>query len=297
MGVTFTARELFDYELFKPFFRKFCVFCTIYLFLQMFFWNAGRIYLPNVFDFGIIKPMYEQYSAAKYIKYLTAIGFGRFSSFFAEPAYYGIMMIINLIILVFDIYYPQGLSNEAKIETLFIILGIWVSTSTAAIVFVVAIVLVYFVKTNMSDKFLLIIVAVSVGMFLISSAESNILGSFFISKLTQMGESGRVGASYAELDNLSTLQLIFGVGMNNEGVITESLYFNVFTGLIIEYGVLGFSIFLLYLYKIYETSDNIALHILIIIYMAAMFQGGYLFNLYGILFLSIAQNLGYKKLF
>ena len=295
-GVTFTKKVLFDFSLFKPYYRKFCIICTAYLFLQMISWNGAHIYLPNLFSFGFLKPSYEQYSATAYINYLTDIGLGRFSSFFAEPAYYGILMIINLVIIFFDEYYPEGLSGRAKLESLFLIVGIWFSTSTAAIVFGIFIIAVYFVKTDMSDKFLLLLLSICIGGLLIFVSSTNTLTSFFVEKISTIGTSGRIGRSYAELIKLSPLQRIFGVGLSNEGIITETTYFNVFTGLIIEYGIFGFFFFLHYMYKIYRNVKSIALHVLIIIYLAAMFQGGYLFNLYGIVFFCVALNLRRKEL-
>lgn len=290
IGVTFTSKFLFDFEIFKPYYRKFCIVCTGYLFLQMLTWNCAHIYLPNLFEFGPIKPLYETYSASSYINYLSSLGFGRFSSFFAEPAYYSLMMAIGLILTLFDEFDIKKITSRIKIEAAIIILGVWLSTSTAGILFVCFIVVVCFIKTNMQNKFLLAFASISVGFLLFVYLSNSPLTTFFFNKVSTMDTSGRVGGSYYELKNLSFSQTLFGVGCANQGVVTSNTYMNVFAGLIMEYGVLGIICFLYYIFKMYIRVNSTALHVLVIVYLAAMSQGGYLFNLYGILIFTIALH-------
>ncbi len=292
LGVTFTASCLFDYSIFKAYYKKFCVVCTIYLFLQMLSWNIMHVYLPNLFDFGPLHPLYEQYSSAAYVNYLSAIGFGRFSSFFAEPAYYGIMIVVGLVIMLFD-EEPERTGNGVSPWVLLLMLGVWLSTSTASIVFVIFILAVYYFKTNITNKLLLFFIGISVAFLSLNIFTNTTLGGFFIDKMTTMGTSGRVGQSYSELSRLSWPQRLFGVGLGNINIVTESKYVNEFTGLMMEYGLTGFIAFLIYMVKLYKREKSTALHVLIVIYLAAMAQGGYLFNLYGILLFSIA--LSFKK--
>ncbi len=292
IGVTFTVKLFFDYTLFKIIYKKFCLFCTLYLFIQMISWNILRFYLPNIFNFGPLKPLYDQYSAESYVNYLSAIGFGRFSSFFAEPAYYGILMIISLVIILFDEYEKEELPSKYKVYAILLILGIWCSTSTASIIFVMFVICAYFYKSNIKDKAIILLLVVVVGMVMLSKGKDNPLTSFFITKVTTMNDSGRVGGSYEELLKLNFLQMLFGVGMSNEAVITDTSYFNAITGIIVEYGIIGFIIFISYLINMYFKSKSCSLHVLMIIYVAAMSQGGYLFNLYGILIFSLIQNIG-----
>lgn len=299
LGVTFTSKLFFDYSLFKYIYKKFCIICTVYLFIQMISWNTLHVYLPNLFNIGFFKPLYEQYSAESYVTYLSAIGFGRFSSFLAEPSYYGILMVISLVILLFDEFENKELPIKYQMYVLTLILGIWISTSTASILFVAFIILVYFIKIKASKKLivLLIVLPVIIGTVLMAKNNhySNPITSFFFDKVTTMGTSGRVGGSYQELNQLNPLQKLFGVGLSNEGVVTHSSYFNAITGLLMEYGFIGFLLFVLYLLKMYFSKKSIALHVLMIIYFAAMAQGGYLFNLYGILLFSIMQKFDDKS--
>ena len=292
MGVIFTSSMLFDYSVFNPYYKKFSVICTCYLFLQMISWNSVHIYLPNLFDVGPLHPFYEQYSSSAYVNYLSSIGFGRFSSFYAEPAYYGIMMVIALIIILFEDDMNEELSRKSQLISVLLILGIWLSTSTAAIAFAIFIIAIYFFKTDMKNKSMLLIMLLSIAVLAAMFITNNTLGNFFLGKMTSIGSSGRVGQSYKELNNLSSLQKLFGVGLGNIGIVTNSSYVNEFTGLIMEYGIIGFIVFLWYMIKLYLKERSIALHILIIIYMAAMAQGGYLFNLFGILIFTVALNIG-----
>jgi hypothetical protein len=294
-GITITAKYCFDYHIFKAWYRKFCLFCTFFLFFQAISWNFLGFYLPNLFNFGFLVPLYEQYSATSYINYFSAISFGRFSSLFAEPAYYGILMVLDLIIVIFNSNSARLSTKHNRIEIFIIIMGIWLSTSTAAIIFVVFIIGVYMITSKNVDKYYILILILSILFFLFFVFENSMLLSFFVEKITTLASSGRVGWSYSRLNDLSSWQFLFGVGMGNFGVVYDSSYFNQVTGLIIEFGLLGVICFFIYLVVFFFKRKTLSLFVLLVVYIAAMAQGGYLFNLYGILFFSVAQYIKPEK--
>lgn len=82
-----------------------------------------------------------------------------------------------------------------------------------------------------------------------------------------------------------------GVGLANSGIVYKAKYMNEFTGLIINYGVIGFIFFLFYMYKLLIRVKSTALHVLVIIHLLIMSQGGHLFNLYGIIIFTIALHM------
>ncbi len=290
-GVTFVYNTLFDFESFRPYFRKFCIVCSFYLLIQMIAWNTVKIYIPNLFNFGIIHPLYEQYSAEAYINYLSTIGFGRFSSFFAEPSYYGIVMVLDLLMIFFVDVNDKKFDKKSLFEVLFIILGIWISTSTAAIIFSMLIVVAYIIRGRSSDKIIFIFIGTCVLGFILFVNQNATLLDFFYDKISSMGDNSRVGGSFDQISNLSTIQKVFGVGMGNYSIVTEREYMNQITGFIMSYGFVGLFAFFILLIKLIFTRFRYSLFILMMVYIAAMFQGGYVFNIYGILIICIALSL------
>ena len=291
LGVTFAYKTLFDFDLFKPYFRKFCVICTAYLFIQMLAWNTSRVYLPNLFDFGAIRPLYEQYSAEAYISYLSSIGFGRFSSFFAEPSYYGIIMVMDLILIFFVDVNKNKMDRKTFFEVLYIICGVWVSTSTAAILFSIFIIIAYIIRGRISDKLLFLMIGACVFCYVLFASTNSSLLDFFFNKVTTMKDSGRVGGSFVQLSYLSPIQKLFGVGLGNSFIVAKEEYMNQITDMIISFGIVGLTAFFLLFIKLLFSRMSYALFVLIMIYIAAMFQGGYVFNVYGILIMCIALSL------
>ncbi len=288
LAITVLAPIYLDMDTFQAFFRKFCIFCTIYIFAQNIAWLIGRVFIPNLYTIGPIHPLYDQYSQDTLRDYIVSTNLVRFGSVLSEPSFYGHLMLIDLILILFNNKGRNELSTPKLAECIFVSSGIVLSTSTGAIVFLAVVWTIYFLVGKSIRSLVTLMLGVGIASYIlfVSPLKNNTTINWFVYKLTNMDTLGRVGKSFSNLGFLTSRQWITGVGIGNTGVIVEG-YLNSFTSIIISFGIIGFGAFLLFAISIFHRGGLIT-KVLIIIYILGSFQGAIAFSLYGMLYISIA---------
>lgn len=289
-SVSVLASAYLDISLFKEHYRIFCNVCTIYLFAQNIIWRLFRVFIPNLYTIGPIHPLYEQYSQGTLQQYIISTNLTRFGSFFSEPAFYGHMMLANIILILFcrD---NERLVRRDIIELAFISLGILLSTSTGAIVLLMLIYILFGLMKK-GVKYFVILGSSAIALFYLfshSPFKDNNIVQFFLYKMTHMSTSGRIGVSFSNILKLTNRQLIMGIGIGNTSMIADG-YLNSFASIIISFGLIGFVAFLLFSGS-YFVKGGPLIKVLMTIYVLGSFQGAIAFSIHGVLYLSLVMAM------
>jgi len=266
---------------------------TIYIYIQYISWEVLNVFLPNLFLFGPLRPLYDDYGAEAYYEYISSIGVMRPAGFFSEPAFYGNIIVIAIALLLYNASIGSCFQKHRIVLICFFVGGVIISTSSAGVALVIILYMVYFLQNRMRRKdylsVLIIIVISSVLWYLIIngiSIASQAL-SLSLEKLTDLGNRSRVGRSFSVLKSMSTLDLCLGVGAGNTFLVSD-IYMNSITSLIVSYGIIGLLIFFVVGIYMYIKCNSDISRVLLILYMAKNFQSGAMFNIFGIFFVGIA---------
>jgi len=274
---------------------------TVYIIIQTIAFYIFSLYIPNIYNFGILKPYDELYAA------YDLLGSGvilRPGSLLSEPAFYGNYILCVLTMLMFSEQY--GNKKKDIFLSIFYSLGTVLSTSTSAIYLLVILWLCYFYCKGF--KKLLIIGILSIATFTIFALFIAFDFEIIISKLGYFGNaillaiekikyystSSRIGRSYGYINLLNFNQRLLGIGIGNEQVFIKSklpisgAYLNSLTTLIFWAGYFGVLAYALYIISIIKKAikDKISF-ILLMIYIVKGFSSGIWFSTYGILFMTI----------
>ena len=306
--ITTVSNNFYSSKQMTKWFTRIGIILTIYLFIQTFFFYVFHIYLPNIFNFGFLKPYDEEY--ANY----GVLGSGsivRAASFFSESSFYGNYMLCSLLLFLGQNY--KKMTKKNWFIVLFISAGIIVSTSTAAIIFLVIIWLFYIWKIKVKKfflfSFLIIVALIAVPIFLSGTLDfdNGFMSSlkYAFDKFDYIDNSSRFGKSFAYLSLLNQKQFLFGIGLGNDlffinsnvfGV--DSVYINAVTSVIFQAGIIGMSLFtLLIIINIFKSIKyrDLVSFLLFGIYFVKGFESTVFFSTYGILFLFIAMGRLYEK--
>lgn len=254
--IVFASGKLFDSELFVELVIKISVVTTFYLFVQAVFVYILGINISNGLNLGIITANYSDY----YFEQGLGSGQVRLSSIWFEPAQYAVYVLLALICLLFS---KRRNVNTLKWYTIFFALGLLISTSTAAIFWLIIILTTKIVwRGNRGVIFSIFVLALFIFIFsnldmvLNEIKNYGVLGHSLFLAVTKIGhweDSARLGASYkAAFSILDYGAYKFtGIGFGSEnnllkGLGRELLYLNSFSRVLITTGILGVMAFVLF---------------------------------------------------
>lgn len=288
----------FDFDSILNSLIKLSYVLTFYLFTQTIAFYSFSIYLPNIFNFGFIHPYADEY--ADYAK-LSASVILRPGSLLSESSFYGNFMLCVLVMFLEKNI--KRLSRKNIFIACFISLGIVVSTSTSAIIFLGFIWIVYTRKLKRKTRWLIVIFIVIIigilfisGIFAILADKNDGLGNaikYAFAKFQYLGSSSRFGKSYNYISYLNCIEKYFGTGVGNELNYlrsissSTSIYVNSITSIIIQSGYIGLASFIVFVLTIYIQifrQKNTLAFTLLTIYTIKGFASNIYFSTYGILF-------------
>lgn len=183
-----------------------------------------------------------------------SIEYGRPSSFFLEPAHYAIYMAP---------IYAIALSKKEYIFSGIIIIGLLLSSSTTGIIIILAIPFNIFIlnnNKNLVKKLLIIVALILLGLVILS----NVSDSFFTKiSIEGLRVNTRIGKPITYLLNFSFLEWFFGIGLNRldnflllQGYELATNYANSILFAIISFGLVGGSIWIIFLVNLYKKTKS-----------------------------------------
>lgn len=300
--ICFVSQTYYNLTLLTKWLVRIGIILNIYLIIQNVAFYGMGIYLPNIFSFGPLVPYDEGY--ANYAV-LGASKIIRPASLLSESSFLGNYLMLTLTLVLKRISSIQRSKNDAKL-CLFFTLGIFLTSSTSAILLTV--VIWFFLGYNLIRRYKFITFLLSLSAVFYFSTHSLSLDTFNNSsatgqaifrtfdKLNYLDSNVRFGASYRMLDYLSPIQQAFGVGFGNEQAFIQPyinkdyMYLNSITQFIINVGYIG-AIFLLLFFghltiMAVKYRDKVAMA-LICIYIIKVFGSGFLFSTYGTLYIFV----------
>lgn len=304
-SASITSRCLMDYFIIKKWLRYVANVSVAYIAAQYIFMYGFHVILPSLFTFGLLRPNYDIYKGSQF----GVNGF-RPSSFFAEPSFFALFMLLNLVLIMFDNRPFHSKRKPLVIYTLSIIL----STSSGGIYIAIIVWCLYFImcaKGNMRllSYTMLAIVGV-LGFIAFSKVDWDSVGSgvfgatmkYALLKFQTISTSGRIGKVYAYLDLLTPSDWIAGVGVGNEiAFITQNtsitgLYMNSVTQLIYWGGVLGVTLFACMNAVLFFRTKKTVVRVLIGVYLLYGFFSGMYFSLSGMIYVMMIELLSNSNL-
>lgn len=311
--ISMVTKKYFHYsEVFK-WLNRIGIVLTIYIFFQTFMFYAASIYVPNIYNFAILVPYdmgYADYDA------LSASSILRAGSLLSESSFYGNYAICMLCMCLGKT--DEEIKNHRKFLGLaiFYSIGIVLSTSTSAIVFLPVIWLLFWKAVPKKSKVFFVLALVIV-LFLVFIFVSNIdLKSlsgqgglaesllYAMNKFKYMGTSSRIGRSYRFINEIVGINKLVGVGCGNGANYirvmtgTTNTYMNSITTIIMETGIAGLLAYFLYILRFFldavRKKDKVSFTLLLV-YLVKTFVSGIAFGTYGIMFLFIAYGRLYVK--
>ncbi|KHA61682.1 hypothetical protein NL53_05030 [Vibrio variabilis] len=283
--IVFVGSRSFDGSRFVPLVINIALICTLYIFLQAFFAYILGFSVSNGLDLWIISANYDDY----YYSQGLSSGQVRLASIWFEPAQYASYTLLALICLIF---YPNvSKDDDNKVWKIILLsLGLVVSTSSAAIFWLMIVITLSFVwKKNIGVLISLVFIPILIFSILNFSIlldyikDQGVFGySIYLAlnKLSHWEESARLGASFQtafEILNYG-LHKYVGIGIGSESILMSSLglelqYLNSFSRVFIWSGILGVSVFILiYFYSILINYSN---KLFVILFSYCFFSGFY----------------------
>ena len=297
------SEKYYKFEKIYKWLKIFAYVMLIYLVFQDIAFYGFHKYLPNIFDFFVLKPYDAGYADAT--DYLTVSLIIRPAGFLSESAFLGNYLLCVLAMAFKDLCNRKS-GNISDI--LIISIGIILSSSTSAVVCMPILWIVYWKKMCRLAKIKVLIVctAVIMAMALLVMMSvirnSNFVYSFqyMFDKFSRISQNTRIGKSFSYMKKVSPSILFFGVGYGNYMTYlqelygtTDYIYVNGVVGLIIQIGVIGLLEFGVFCFKlIYEgikyKSDMVIS--LMLVYLLKGFSSGIFFSTYGIMFMFIING-------
>ena len=289
------ATRLYDKEAFTKWMVRFAVILTVYLMIQCAAFYLAKIYLPNIFRIGPLKPYADGYADYENLGHSSIL---RPGSLLSESSFYG-----NFILCTTALYLDQCMDvlyGKKLLFILFVSAGIVLSGSTSAIIMEGIILLMYFRRIKASVKKQVFFAAVLIGtvfviMWFNGLADSSVGNSlkYSFDKFSYLDKSTRFGKSYGYLELIPKSVLYLGAGIGNDFSLIkqitgkDSVYFNSMTALIIQSGLLGLICFFIYVRRVYQDARALKCTtsiVLLLVYVVKGFASGIYFSTYGILF-------------
>ncbi len=301
--ITVVAAEFFDLDKLIKWMVRISVVLTIYIIIQTVAFYVFAVYLPNIFSIGPIQPYAEGYANYEAFSGNSML---RPGSLLSEPAFYGNYVLCTLAMYLEKYFDKMG--KKRWVIVLFLSLGIIVSTSTAAIVLLGLVWVIYLYKIKVNKVWIALLGVALVVVFAVSSGVLHITSrggllnalKYAFDKFEYLDSSARVGKSYHYLSMLNLPQKLFGVGIGNDlhylasiTNTTSEVYVNSITSIIVQMGYIGLAVFVTFIvylyYKILKQKDTLAF-VLLSIYCIKGFVSGIYFSTYGILFMFVIMG-------
>lgn len=283
LAFVFSIDANFDREKYLNILVNVGLVSTIYLFLQTLAYYVLGIKIDN-----ILKLAFKVVSESS-----GGVSYYRPSSFFCEPAYYSTFSLCVLApLMLTDI--P---CKHRKVTTWTLILGIILSGSTAGIVLLASIIILYEIrsfqhgKKGFSTKEVAALFVGLIAIFIYFNYET-ILPMFgqigrmllvSIRKMQRLQRSARVGGSFAYLNNVEQADLLFGAGIGNEyALLGGSAYLNSITRIILQTGYVGVVLFSVYIMQFLVKSKNLCSLFFVLMFIAKSVTGNAAFSIAGL---------------
>lgn len=304
-----TMPVFWDEVIVQKWMNRIALFLTIYIIVQSISFYGFSIYLPNIFDVGILRPYAEGYADYEGLSRGT---FLRPASLLSESSFYG-NYIICVMVLNFGRYSIRKDNNTITLA-LFYSVGIILSTSTAAIILLPFIWIAFINEFSLGYKLLIVFFCI-ISVFIVSVLNIDLkflensegLGQvlyYSIEKFKNIERSSRFGRSYAFIHNIIGINSFIGVGIGNganylaRNTFISTVYMNSVTTILVESGYFGMIGFVLYILNIFlvalRKGKDKVIFILLFIYIIKGFSSGIYFSTYGILFLCVIYSRLYK---
>ena len=309
--ISMVTSKYFHYsELFK-WLNRIGIVLTIYIIFQTIMFYVASIYIPNIYNFAILVPYDMGYANYDILSASTIL---RPGSLLSESSFYGNYVLCMLCMCLGKI--NDGTTNHRNLFKLaiFYSMGVVLSTSTGAIVFLPVIWLMFWKVVPEKFKALLVFALIIVLTFaLVTSVDFETLSgqgglagslSYAINKFQYMGTSSRIGRSYQLINEVEGINKLIGVGYGNGTNYIRlttgetKIYMNSITTIIVETGLIGLFVYLIYMLRFISDAlrkkDKVSFALLLVCFVKA-FVSGMAFGTYGIMFLFIAYGRLYVK--
>lgn len=243
-------------------YEKITMICTIYIYIQVFFFYLFHIAIPGYYKFFLYQ---EQYAAR--LAFIESSSFFRPTSIFYEPSHYACYVYPMHSFYLFD-------ERKYSIKRAFLLTcGIFMSTSTLGIFLTLIAWSIWFflkIKSENKRKIFTFFIFILLTILLIAFFSSDV-GMLILSRTFAQGEvSGGNAAlarlsSYEEFFQLPYISRIFGVGY---GFILDTgvgdKYYSSWAFNLTCVGVIGTAMILFIFFRYYRNSD-LATKILILL--------------------------------
>lgn len=290
----------YEFEIMRKWMIRFSTILTVYIYIQSIAFYFFGVYLPNIFNFGILQPYAEGYANYEVFSQSRII---RPAGFLSESAFYGNVVLATIVLYLND--YLIEVSAKKNSYLAFLAIGIFLSGSTSAIVCLGGVVVAFLIRIKAP---LIQVVAILIAILLViliigfwdKVVELGNLGysiEYAFAKFSNLENLSRFGKSYGYLLKLPMSVLLFGVGLGFDNAIVslfflgQDVYLNSVTSFILQFGCLGFVFFscvLFYTLIKSVTRRNFVSFSIIAIYYVKGFASGIYFSTYGLLFMFIA---------
>ena len=260
---------------------------TLFLIIQTILYYLFSIKVPNGLSFGIIKFVGVDIS--------TFVSAYRPASFFAEPAYYSLFIVLPLCFLLFMDKKKRDLKT-----ILFLSLGIILSTSSAGIYLLAILFAIYMISSSRKNatKLLVLLLIVLPFTILVCLNYASILNNLggvgdatlgAINKINNYETSSRLVGSYQYMSLLSGGEKLMGYGLGNEYIpfYGSVVYLNSITRLFLQTGIIGVTVFVVYLLSLLKRVKNPTSLFMVITYFIKSVTAGAMFAVGGYYILSL----------
>lgn len=285
-SVLFTSKRYLNFEVTKKWIVNLTIIATTYLFIQYFFYFKLGIILKGYISW---LPIYEtNYLEVNYE--LAYSIFFRPTSLFLEPAWYCQYSIVGLAILLMETSFNR---IQKAIISVFISLGIIMSTSMQGLILAVIVWLFWglkTIKTGINKKklyvFLVLILILPIILMKVYNLEiiqktlARINGG---TSNSQSAVSARFGG-FSSLNNLNLLELILGKGYGN---VPENVWMSSMAYIMYGTGIIGTVVIFLLFLSIYSKNNSPDARTILIIYFCTLFGASIFYNYMFVFYFSI----------
>ncbi|MEL7648002.1 MAG: hypothetical protein AAGU76_07905 [Sedimentibacter sp.] len=189
-------------------------------------------------------------------------------SFFQEPQAYATFMLPLL---------AYTLNHKKYLLSIFFVICIFLSTSTTGVIMAVGICLytALIINKHKLSSYIFLIIMIIIFLLIVRSD----IFIYTINKVINISfNNERLSNGFTILKNLDYKQLIFGVGAGNiyNIMFNQSIklpkYYSTFSGIIIDYGILGLFLYCFMLYRLFRRQNKIGRLFVIMIFILSFTQ-------------------------
>lgn len=299
-----------DYKVVLKWLIKISTAATVYLIIQYIAYYILSLRLTNIFEIGFLRAYVEGHGVVSDIYGMSQ--YFRPASFFVEPSYYGTYIVCTLTMYLYE--KRKSFGRKETLYSLFLSIGVLMSTSTASIYLLVLLWCIYFCQNWKNPKFVIVLLVIPliIILALILNTQGDNIYEFFgsfgdtlrytIEKPQLYGTSSRLGGSYTYISYLEGIQKFIGIGIGNgESYIAaitgeDYVYMNSITLILFWCGYLGILVYAIFVIALIKNNKDKCSQMLILIFIIKGFSSAIFFNFYSILILTVIIIRGKYKL-